>query len=183
MSDVALVEGIPKKPEWWVHPHLAPPPADFRIVVDTREQTPLFRPEGHPHVPGPPFHAWAVPGTLGEGDYSLQGFTDLVRIERKSLSDLFGSCGSSRERFEREYVRLTSIPTRILLIEANYRSVVDPDPREYSGRMNPTSVEGTILGWWNDYGVFPVFATDHRYAARWTFRYLALWFQRHGEEL
>ena len=161
-----------REPVWWVRPDLVEPPPDFRVVVDTREQLPLF--EGEP---------WTVTGTLHTGDYSLLGHTARVVVERKSLSDLYGSVAQGRERFEREFERLALIPGAVLLIEGSYRDVIDPDPRELRSQMNPVSVEGTVISWCQRARVVPLFAGNRTLAKRLCFRWLALWFLEHGDEL
>jgi ERCC4-type nuclease len=51
---------------------------NFRIVIDSREQTPFVFNDNWP----------VETGALASGDYSIVGLTDFVAIERKSLSDL-----------------------------------------------------------------------------------------------
>lgn len=76
-------------------------PESVVAITDSREQCPLdlspLRSER---------------GTLDTGDYCLASCPDVVRIERKSLSDLVGCVGSDRERFEREVSRLLAFPIR-----------------------------------------------------------------------
>lgn len=61
----------------------------LRVLIDTREQRPwtFSRDTTSEFV------------TLTEGDYSFAGYSDRVRIERKSLADLVGSITTGRERF------------------------------------------------------------------------------------
>jgi ERCC4-type nuclease len=72
------------------------------FLIDSREQRPLEF--------GPPIRVDYFAGastkvtTLREGDYavSLDGAHPLsIRLERKSLGDLYGCVGAGRERFER----------------------------------------------------------------------------------
>ena len=170
------------KSDWWVDPRESTPPPDFRIVVDTREQRPLFQAPGHTYS-APPFDTWAVPGTLATGDYSIQGREHRILVERKSLADLYQSVGRGRERFEREFLRLRAVETRILVIESSYRQMAEPLPGELISFMQPTSVEGTVLSWWDRYGVVPVWVGEPRMARRFVFRLLARWWVEHGEEL
>jgi len=65
------------------------------IIVDSREQTPLV----FAHLP------FIVSG-LPTGDYSVKGLEDDFTVERKTLSDLYGSLTSGRERFMRELQRM-----------------------------------------------------------------------------
>ena len=176
MGKGTLMAALP----WHLRPDLVAPPDGFRIVVDTREQTPLFSPSPGPGMPG---DGYAVRDTLTTGDYSLLGHEARITIERKSLQDLYGSCSSGRERFQREFERLAEFPTAILLIEATYRAVIEPDPGEIRSLMNPWSVEGTVIHWCQEYGVIPLFAGSHAMARRLCSRWLAIWWMDHGDEL
>lgn len=71
----------------------------MKIICDTKEQC-------HFAFSGPRYEGVeAVPGSLGVGDYSLEGLADKVAVERKELSDLVQCLGRERERFERELQR------------------------------------------------------------------------------
>jgi len=98
-----------------------------RVLIDTREQTPL------------PITAYPVErATLPVGDYGIAGFSDWSNpqfvIERKSLDDLVGSLTTGRDRFMRECEKLRQFRFRALVIEAlegevqfhHYRSAVLP---------------------------------------------------------
>ena len=77
------------------------------ILIDTREQLPFtFSADVQTTV-----------GTLSTGDYSIPGFEDQVTIERKSKPDLFGSCGSGRERFKQEWERMAEFRFAVVVIE------------------------------------------------------------------
>jgi ERCC4-type nuclease len=61
-----------------------------KILVDTREQLPLFQ---------------SVRTTLGVGDYTTRKLLGKFHIERKSLSDLYGTLTSGNQRFKYELFR------------------------------------------------------------------------------
>ena len=68
---------------------------EFQIVEDTREQKPLS------------FKRESVRKKLDTGDYSIVGYEHTVCCERKSISDLIGTCDQKeRQRFKRELVRM-----------------------------------------------------------------------------
>src|SRR5271167_1971536 len=80
------------------------------IIVDSREQC--------------PFNFGPFPierRTLKTGDYSVKtkdlNLVSRVAIERKSLPDLLGCIGQSRQRFERELVRLSALEYGALVFE------------------------------------------------------------------
>jgi ERCC4-type nuclease len=62
----------------------------MKIIIDTREQMPLF--------PG-------AKQTLIVGDYTTKLLHNKFHIERKSLSDLYGTLTSGNQRFKRELFR------------------------------------------------------------------------------
>ncbi len=113
------------------------------IIVDTRETVPLFE--------CPP----CTRGTLRNGDYSLRGFEDVIAIERKSISDLFGSVGNGRKRFLMQVRRCSSVEGCVL-IEGSIRAVLHHKPR---GKMDGRNAMATLLSWSVAYRI-PVFFAD-----------------------
>src|SRR6266851_1529925 len=81
------------------------------ILCDTREQLPLMLPN---------FRR----ATLVTGDYSVEGYEELIAVERKTLEDLYGCFGQSRERFVRELDRLAAYRYPAIVIEASLAQVV-----------------------------------------------------------
>ena len=108
-------------------------PADFVVLADTREQRP-----------------WCLDplrvetATLQTGDYSIRGLTDFVALERKSLGDLIGCCGTSRERFERELQRLAAYPSRAVVVEASWAQIGEGG---WPGVVSPRVVLSSIASW------------------------------------
>lgn len=108
------------------------------IVVDTREGLP-YRFEGlrSDRKDGRQLlTVQTVTSTLAAGDYSLQGFETQVAIERKSLPDLFGTLGRGRKRFETELARLAEMRFAAVVVEGDWRNVLNrwpPELRELLG--------------------------------------------------
>lgn len=120
-------------------------PALPSIVIDTREQAPYcFRD--------------SVRKGLATGDYSLLGCESEVAIERKSVDDAYSSVGQGRERFEREWQRLSKLRYGAVVVESSLSGFLVPPTR--SG-MRPRAVIQTYLGWSVKYRV-PVFFTCTR---------------------
>ena len=134
--------------------------APFRIVIDTREQLPYRFDNLGVIVP-------TLTAALHSGDYSILGFEDRIAIERKSLTDLYGSCTRGRDRFEREIQRLEELEEEALcldlncgcqgfhssfaavVIEATWHEVENPmllDPA-WENQTRPESILGTITAW------------------------------------
>lgn len=129
---------------------------DLTILVDSREQRPLkFR------------NLRSEKATLRTADYSVRGpdfdLRDVVLIERKSVSDLVGSLGTGRERFEREMARITKVRWRFLVVEGEMREVAAGTP--YSG-LTPKQIVSPLLAWPFKYGIHVIAAPDRAWAAR-----------------
>jgi ERCC4-type nuclease len=108
-------------------------PTDITVIVDTREQLPF-------DLTG----LRRVRGTLTTGDYSVEGLTNKVAIERKGLDDLVACVGHERERFEREIMRLLAYPTRAVIVEASW---ADLDEGDWRAKTTPAAVVGSVIGW------------------------------------
>lgn len=107
----------------------------LKIIIDTREQTPLVFDKEQAEV---------SIGTLAHGDYSLQGFTDLITIERKSLPDLVACVGRERDRFEKELLALRGYHAKAVIIEASLKQI---DHGGWRGQILPQHVRGSIAAW------------------------------------
>ena len=124
------------------------------FIVDSREQAPYdFTP--------PKRREFDDGGTLvlglKEGDYSvsLDGAPPLsVRLERKSVGDLFGVVGFGRERFEKELQRLRQYQFRALIIESSASEIL----RGYDRSQIPGHVVlASLLGWAIQFDVHVLF--------------------------
>ena len=103
-----------------------------------------------------------VSQALDAADYTVLGYEDVVRIERKAgICELFGNMipVANRERFEREMEKLRDIPYKYIVIETNLNDDVLglSVPQMFKG---PTS--SSVVKWLfelqMEYGVVPVFA-------------------------
>src|SRR5258708_11061713 len=116
---------------------------------------------------------------LGEGDYAcaIQGGDILpIRVERKSLGDLWGVCGYGRERFERELERLQQYERRYIAVEASWPTIIAGyDRSTITGRIAAAS----LMSWIDEWDLLPLMADDKKlvsglvrraleeFAARW----------------
>ena len=130
-------------------------PADFCLVIDTREQSPLFT--------KPPKGLLLCRDTLHVGDYSVRGFESSISIERKSLPDLYGSIGKGRDRFKRELETLSTYEYKALVVEGH-----EPDILRWQdfSQMHPNSVRHTIVSINVRLGIQVHFAT-REHLERW----------------
>jgi hypothetical protein len=117
----------------------------FTVVVDTSEQAPWtlrgISADSEDFITEPA-NPWTFEGltanadkkyaplvvncvnrSLDTGDYSIEGFEDYITIERKSLSDAFGTFTHDRERWERELDRMRKIPSCHVVIEGSWDDV------------------------------------------------------------
>jgi ERCC4-type nuclease len=139
------------------------------IIVDTREQ-----------------RAWEFTNdvdvqiaTLETGDYSVNGATDYVRIERKSLADLVGCVAQGRERFEDELRRLEAYAVRALVIES---TPLDVQAHAYRSQVRPQSVLGSVVAWQVDHALPVLWAGNAHLAARMAEKILTrVWRKRSAE--
>ena len=130
-------------------------PPVFNIYVDTREQTPLIFPN----------HATTLT-TLTTGDYSAwyigpDGAVDLrdkVVIERKSVGDLLGCVGQSRDRFEACLERMALIPWRAIVVEGGLEAIAAGTRHS---TLTPPQIMGSLTAWATRYGI-PVWPAPNR---------------------
>jgi hypothetical protein len=173
-----------KKPKWQIRPDLASPPPEFQLIRSGAEQLPYFEGQSYCQLFSEDrSHCQRIP--MKTGDYSILGHHEPGTVdhprgivwERKSLGDLFGSFGGGRERLEREYERMKGFARKAIGIEANYADVLDPEgaDRYWFSKMNPQSVEGSLVAWSHRTGVEVIFCGNRRLGERMAFRWLALW--------
>lgn len=117
----------------------------MEIIIDTREQSPYtFRSVAKP---APPVQR----ATLATGDYSILGCETEIAIERKSKNDLYQSVTRGRDRFEREFERMSRMDFAAVVIECSFESMFTP-PRQ-STAVNPKTPFRTLLAWCQRYRV------------------------------
>jgi ERCC4-type nuclease len=122
------------------------------VIVDTREQDPLVF-----------THLESRRGMLITGDYSIAGMTELIAIERKSISDLVGCVmGQNRERFERELHRLRGFRFKRLLVVGSRGEI---EVQRYHSRISPKAVLGSLAAWECRFDVPIVYAATPAQAA------------------
>ena len=122
------------------------------FIVDTREQEALsFDPE----------RVGVIRRALPAGDYSIEGFEDLVAVERKSLVDFVSTVIRGRERFHKELKRLADYESACIVVEADLADIIEG---KYVSGAHPNSVLGAAISIIVDFGI-PVFFCGSRQAA------------------
>lgn len=117
------------------------------VLIDTREQLPLdFQGMlADARDGGGPLVVETRRATLGQGDYSIEGYEGRISVERKSAADLFSTLGQGRDRFERELERLATLEFAAVVVEAQWSEVLT-DPPRYS-ELNPKTVFRSVIAW------------------------------------
>jgi ERCC4-type nuclease len=142
----------------------APP---FKICIDSRERLPY-------KFPG--FDT--VVRKIDAGDYSLElpdGSLAPVAVERKSHSDLWGSMGEGRARFERCVKRLAKLDHAVIIVECTLAEAVVA-PKQIQ-RLQASSVIGGLISWSVQYGVHTVYVGSREAGERYVVRFLAAWYK------
>lgn len=123
-------------------------PTPYTVICDSREQMPYKFEK--PLVWGVrlkdrPFRVQTTTAALPSGDYSLAGFESQIAVERKSITDLFGTLGGGRVRFHRELERLAAMTFAAVVIEAEWSTILAaPPPRS---RLLPKTVFLSVVAW------------------------------------
>jgi len=127
--------------------------ADFRIVIDTREQEPYG------------FDCPTARRRLDAGDYSVDGLEDAVAVERKSLKDFRSTVIHDFTRFAAELQRLSQLEAACVVVEADLDGVLRGLAASACRNVAPGSLLGAAVHIGLHYGV-PVFWCGSRQAAR-----------------
>ena len=157
----------------------------FTVLVDTREVTPwTFR-----NIPGYKGQGrivvkteWKCLGN-GLGDYTIKGAVSKesvwrISLERKSISDLYSTILSNRERFVRELENLNKMEYAAVIVEAELRHVFSYSPKYWetfsvSTRLNyRRSLLGSIQAWQLRYPTIRWWFLPRKYAEIWAYRIL-----------
>ena len=147
-------------------------PKDLIILVDTREQLPIFT--------GYNQH---VIQTLKNGDYSIKGFEHLFAIERKKQGDLWTYCSSEMERKTKPKMQRFNEIVRSggfvgLAIEATEADLFGGYP--WAKKYEPEVVRGAITSFEVDYGVNVYYNRDRQAIERWILdRMVRFWENMH----
>ncbi len=137
-------------------------PEGFVLVVDTREQAPLFFDE-----------QWVVRKGLKQGDYSIVGFEEEIVVERKNIADLYSTLGKGRDRFKREVERLEGYKWKGLLIEGGEDRVYTVN--KFSA-LHPNSLYHSLSSLEvNGFHIY--YAKDKRWARWWVLSRLTRWYK------
>jgi ERCC4-type nuclease len=139
----------------------------FTLVVDTREQSPLWFGKQKKKGTEMDIKRWGlrfIVDTLQVGDYSIRGFEDDFIIERKSCSDLFSSCGKGHKKFKERLEKMSKCDYAALLIEGSEDYVLNY--HEYT-RVHPNVIRQSLAKWEVEFGIHIYYASTRTDAKRW----------------
>lgn len=158
-------------------------PGVMVIFVDDREK----RPYTFESLRGKVALPFVVqPAHLKTGDYMVRtrcdqdasslNFSDQIVIERKSLQDLYCTLGQHRDRFEREFERLSLFGHAELVIEATWDQIMQPlKYLNHPSELSPRSVFRTLVAWEQRYRVHVKAYPGRQFAEQAVFRSLERW--------
>jgi ERCC4-type nuclease len=122
---------------------------EYTIVVDTREQDKLWDKN-------------VIIKKLDVGDYSIEGHTDQICIERKSGIDAFGTAARGHNRFNKEIERSKSLEYFAVVIEEPYTTLLQ---KKFTGavfcKIRAFIILKTWFSWHMKHNI-PLFFTNSR---------------------
>lgn len=155
-------------------------------LIDTREQAPFRLARDHAGWIGAERRA-----ALKTGDYSVEGMTDLLALERKSMIDAIQCAMARRAPFIRACERLAAFRWKAILIEATYEEMKTPYDTQGDhvvSEAHPNAVCGTYDAIEAKFGI-PVLYTSRvralssEKAASWLSKHFTYWWlEQNGHE-
>jgi len=147
-------------------------PDDMVVIVDTREQQPLF---DHP-VEG----LTILNRKLDNGDYSIQGFEDRFCIERKKISDFYGYIGKERKKTVKKLERMLQYDFAGLVIEASEADILSG---YVMSKVPPECARQSIVAFEIRYGLHVYYSRSRQDISRWCLdRMIKFWRVAHELE-
>ena len=144
-------------------------PPEMVIIVDTREQRPLF------NTARIPKGLTLTSGTLADGDYSIRGFEDKICFERKA-ADIFSYCSSEHDKTVAKMKRFKEFEFVGLIIERKESELFQF--QEHS-QAHPEVVRAALISFEIRYGVH-IYYGNQETCARWMLdRMVKFWQVKH----
>jgi ERCC4-type nuclease len=109
------------------------------------------------------------------GDYSIEGFEQVLTVERKSLPDLVKTVVTDWQRFSRQLRRMSAMDVAIIVCEAPVTALMD---KQYVSDINPLSVRGKLNAIQLDFGVSTIFLDNRQIASQWVENLFTLFLER-----
>lgn len=176
----------------------------FTILIDTAESQPftfqgLY---GDANIKNRPLIVPTEYSALGRypnsiGDYSIEGFTDRIGVERKSMEDAWGTVlgwetsyqtqrdlPGRRQRFEKELENLQKLEASMVVIEASLDDCLRmiPEWGVKPAKVNAKIFLRSVIAYMQDFRVSWIFCDNRRLAEVTTYRFLERFFHKDGEK-
>lgn len=143
----------------------------YKIIIDTREQTPLSFPKKE-------LCLGSVVKKLATGDYSIEGLEKIVSIERKKyVSELAQNLSDAR--FHREMDRMTQFKYKMILCEFDWEDILGfpynaklPKSVVRRIRMKGKFLINTLVGFQTKYNIHIQLAGNTKSATQYVEHYL-----------
>ena len=137
------------------------------IITDSREQNKFLFPR----------EINSIVSTLKTGDYSILSMENLICVERKSHADFYQSLGSSRERFEREILRMAEFERACFITTVSLEEFLKPPVYNkgftlFESKLNPRSAINSIISYQVKYNIPTIFAGSQQLGMVYTLRFL-----------
>jgi len=111
---------------------------------------------------------------LRTGDYTIDGYADLVCVERKTFADFCGSFGGDRVRELKKLVRMSKMLVAWYVLEFSFSALCGPQPP--FSRVNMKSLRRSLMSFTVKYPhVNWLFCDCREYAEATTYRLLEKW--------
>jgi len=131
-------------------------PDGFVLVIDTREQAPLFI--------KPPKGLLTVRDTLKHGDYSIKGFEDKICFERKRVTELYSFVAAERDKAVKKLTAMKDLSYKALVIEGVEKEVLSP---QIFTKVSPEAVRQALVSFEIRYGLHIYYGRNREDIERW----------------
>lgn len=149
-------------------------PEGMTVIIDTREQKPLFLPE----VPKEPTIVGGLTfegRVLPHGDYSLKGFEEYIGVERKRALEVYGWIGKERKKTEAKLESMGDMLWKGLVIEGTEEVLYSANKGRFSRyeeehfitKVTPYQVKRSLAAFEVEYGIHIYYAENRSMMKRW----------------
>ena len=137
-------------------------PEGLTIIVDTREQLPLFK-----RMPKHTGTINIIRKKVDYGDYTIEGFEDQFAIERKQISDFYSYIGKERKKTTRKMQEFGEIVKNggwvALVIEESEATILSGF---LMSKVPPEVARGFLNSWRVRYGLHSYFSRERKFIER-----------------
>lgn len=155
----------------------------FVVLVDSAEQLPYTWPNLRADVDegGGLIYVHRRTENIKPGDYSIDGYQKMVKVERKTKSDLFGTLTAGRRRFVKEMQAFREYDIAWIVIEAEPHELFLGSP--WAPNAKPRSIIRTWMSWTLKYpNVHWSCWPGRDVAENVTYQLLRMWWKKRVEE-